>query len=79
MVAMHLEWLPEHEDWDGLLRSVKDLPAGEAAARLVELANCRMEFSQMGKLDRAFGRTVCACGGAVPGLERVNQQAVRPA
>ena len=68
---MHLEWLPEHEDWDGLLRSVKELPAGEAAARLVELANCRMEFSQMGKLDRAFGRTVCACGGAVPGLERV--------
>ena len=68
---MHLEWLPSHEDWDGLLRSVKELPAGEAAARLVELANSRMEFSQMGKLDRAFGRTVRVCEGAVPGLERV--------
>jgi len=68
---MRLEWLPEREDWDGLLRPLKELPAGEAAARLVELANSRMEFAQMGKLDRAFGRTVRACGGAVPGLERV--------
>ena len=66
---MQLNWLPLREDWDCLLRSVKDLPIIEAAPVLRELAGSRMDFAQMGKLDRTLGRM--AAGGAIPGLEQV--------
>jgi FkbH-like protein len=68
---MYLEWLPTHEDWDGLLRSVKDLPIATAAARLGELANCRMEFAQVVRLDRTLRRVLKQSGGELAGFERV--------
>jgi FkbH-like protein len=67
---MHLEWLPVREDWDGLLRLAKDLPA-DAAARLGELANCRMEFSQVVRLDKTAQRVRERNGGALAGFEAV--------
>ncbi len=68
---MQLNWLPLREDWETLLRSVKDLDPAAAGPALRELAGSRMEFSQTVKLDRALGRAVEACGGAIPGLDRV--------
>ena len=68
---MQLKWLPVQEHWDERLREVKDLPAAEAAARLRELATSRMEFTQLGKLDRVLMRTLEAAGGHLPGLEPV--------
>jgi len=68
---MYLEWLPTHEDWDGLLRAVKDLPIAAAAARLRELANCRMEFAQVVRLDRTLRRVLKLSGGELAGFERV--------
>jgi len=69
---MQLNWLPLREDWDSLLRSVKELPIAEAAPVLRELAGSRMDFAQMGKLDRVLVRLAAgSAGGAIPGLERV--------
>jgi len=68
---MHLEWLPTREDWDGLLQLVKELPAREAAARLGELSNCRMEFSQGLRLDKTAQRVREQSGGALAGFEAV--------
>src|ERR1700722_13678353 len=68
---MYLEWLPTHEDWDGLLRSVKDLPIATAAARLGELANSRMEFAQVVRLDRTLQRVLKPSDGELAGSERV--------
>jgi len=68
---MQLNWLPLREDWDALLRSVKGMGPAGVGPVLRDLAGSRMEFSQMGKLDRAFTRAVEACDGAIPGLERV--------
>jgi len=66
---MQLHWLPVSEDWDSQLRAVKDLAPIEAVPVLRELASSRMEFAQVGKLDRVLGRA--ACGETLPGLERV--------
>jgi FkbH-like protein len=68
---MHLDWLPAREDWDGLLRSVKDMPTAEAAAQLGELANCRMDFAQLVRLDRTAQRVTEQSGGVLPGFETV--------
>jgi FkbH-like protein len=68
---MQLNWLPPRENWDALVRSVKELSPAELAPVLRELATSRMDFTQMGKLDRALVRAVAACGGEIPGLERV--------
>ncbi len=69
---VQLKWLPPREDWDERLRDAKGLPLAEVAARLRELATSQMEFSQLGKLDRALAR---ALEGAedrrLPGLEAV--------
>lgn len=68
---MPLEWLPTREDWDSLLRSVKHLPASAAAARLGQLANCRMEFPQALRLDRTAQRLLEQNGGQLAGFEHV--------
>src|ERR1700744_664456 len=66
---MQLHWLPVCEDWDSQLRAVKDLAPTEVGLVLRELASSRMEFAQVGKLDRVLGRA--AGGETLPGLERV--------
>jgi len=68
---MHLDWLPAREDWDGLLRSAKDLPVDAAAARLGELANCRMDFAQVVRLDRTAQRLTEQAGCELRGFETV--------
>jgi FkbH-like protein len=70
MGAMLLRWLPVREGWDELLRSVKDLPAGDAAARLRELAESRLEFSQVVRLDRTAQKLIARDGG-LGGFEKV--------
>ena len=68
---MHLEWLPTYDDWDGLLRSVKDLPVTAAAVRLRELAKGRMEFAQVLRLDRTAQRVMDQNGGELAGFEQI--------
>jgi FkbH-like protein len=72
---VQLNWLPVREDWEVRLRSLKELDVGrhgaEIASALRELATSRMEFTQMGKLDRVLQRALAANGGMLPGLEPV--------
>jgi FkbH-like protein len=68
---MQLNWLPLREDWDAHLRAVKSLPLVEIAARLNELATCRMEFSQLVRLDRTVQRLLVSSNGELPGFERI--------
>jgi hypothetical protein len=49
---MELSWLPRQTDWSASLRAAREAPASEAADRLIELANCRIDFLQTAKLDR---------------------------
>jgi FkbH-like protein len=68
---VQLRWLPVHEDWDAALRSVAAVPSPEQAALLRELATSRMDFAQVGKLDRTVQRALLAAGGKLIGLEPV--------
>ncbi len=72
---MQLNWLPVRGDWDERLRSAKGLDVGthgaEFAAALRELATSRLDFAQMGKLDRVLQRALVAGGGKLPSLEPV--------
>jgi FkbH-like protein len=47
-----LSWLPQREDWDERLRLLKTEPAESAAGLLRELADARMDFAQLARLDR---------------------------
>jgi FkbH-like protein len=51
---MELSWLPRQSDWNGSLNAARRMPASEAAPRLVELANSRIDFVQTAKLDRVL-------------------------
>lgn len=58
---MELFWLPEQSDWNVSLAAVRTLPAEQAASRLVQLANARLDFLQTAKLDRVvqqFGESL---------------------
>jgi len=68
---MHLQWLPAREDWDSQLRSVKDLPPAEAAARLADLANSRLQFPQVVRLDRTWQRLLEQTQSETPAFEHV--------
>jgi FkbH-like protein len=72
---VHLNWLPARDGWDETLQFAKRLhvvrDGAELAAALRELATSRMEFAQMGKLDRTLQRVLAASGGGLPGLEPV--------
>jgi FkbH-like protein len=72
---VQLNWLPVCEDWDERLHAAKRLdgtePLAKLAAELRELATSRMEFAQMGKLDRVLQRAIALNGGGLPGLEPV--------
>jgi FkbH-like protein len=67
---MQLSWLPERDDWSELLLAAKTQSAPEAAQTLRTLATSRMDFVQLGKLDRIFQRLL-ADKGTLPGLESV--------
>jgi len=68
---MHLNWLPVREDWNALLALAKSLPPAEAAQAMRQLATSRMDFTSVGKLDRALRKALAANGGSLPGLEPV--------
>jgi len=71
MRSVQANWLPTGEDWQARLGSLKGLAAAETAARLRELATCRLDLTQVAKLDRSLARVVAANGGQLPGLEPV--------
>ena len=68
---MELNWLPVHEDWDTHLRAAKALPPAGFTAQLGELALCRMEFSQVVRLDRTVQRFLASNDGELLGFEHV--------
>ncbi len=68
---MHLNWLPEREDWNERLQDAKSLSAADAGVGLRTLASSRMEFVQLGRLDRLFQRRISEHGATLPGLEPV--------
>jgi FkbH-like protein len=73
---VQLNWLPACGDWDERLRAAKGLDvvehAREVAGMLRELANFRLDFAQMGKLDRVLQRALAATNeSGLPGLEPV--------
>jgi FkbH-like protein len=68
---VQLNWLPEREDWSERLLAAKSQPAAKAAQSLRTLATSRMDFVQIGKLDRVFQRLLADNEGALPGLEPV--------
>jgi FkbH-like protein len=49
---MNLEWLPPMHDWKGALAEARMLSPVEAVPRLLQLANCSIDFIQTTKLDR---------------------------
>lgn len=49
---MELFWLPKSAEWSAALARARQMPASEAAPRLVALANSRIDFLQTVKLDR---------------------------
>jgi FkbH-like protein len=51
---MELSWLPRQSDWNESLNAARQMPASEAAPRLVELANSRIDFVQTARLDRVI-------------------------
>ena len=58
---MELFWLPKQSEWGSSLQAARALSAEDAAPRLVELANARIDFMQTGKLDRvvqSFGEAL---------------------
>lgn len=65
---MVLSWLPIREDWDSRLLAAKSLAAESLTAALRELADSRMEVSQLSKLDRVFTRALSANEGKLVGL-----------
>jgi FkbH-like protein len=71
MSAVELNWLPEREDWNEQLHAAKVLSVENAARCLRSLANSRMQFMQVGKLDRVLQRLLADNQGVLPGLEPV--------
>lgn len=59
---MELSWLPAVENWDEQLRVAKDGPLGALGLELRRLAGSRMQFVQVGKLDRVLQRSLAAHG-----------------
>jgi len=70
---VQLNWLALREDWDEALQLLRAMPAPQDAVHLVpelrRLANSRMAFAQMAKLDRTLQRALAAHDGTLPGLE----------
>jgi FkbH-like protein len=58
LMSVELDWLPVIEDWDQLLTKAQSLPWPEAKPLFVQLANSRLDFLQMVKLDRAVQRNL---------------------
>jgi FkbH-like protein len=76
---VQLNWLPACGDWDERLLAAKALDVAEhtceVAGTLRELATCRLDFAQMGRLDRVLQRALAAGSatqaGRLPRLEPV--------
>jgi FkbH-like protein len=51
---MPLSWLPQREDWDALLKAAKLSPPSDGGPLLRQLAESRMEFAQVLRLDRVM-------------------------
>ncbi len=62
-----LDWLPILDEWDEQLAHAQSLPWPDAKAYFIRLANCRIDFIQTMKLDRAVQRSLKISGG---GAER---------
>jgi FkbH-like protein len=68
---VHLSWLRVHEDWEAARQRVGGSALADRGGVLRELANTRMDFAQVIKLDRTLERALAASDGAIPGLQTV--------
>ena len=59
-MSIELAWLPELPGWSGLLEAARQEPLDEALKSFQRLANSRMDFIRVGKLDKAVQRTLAA-------------------
>ncbi len=52
--SIQLAWLPENPDWAARLDRARQLEPAAAIKEFVSLANCRIDFIQTARLDRAL-------------------------
>jgi FkbH-like protein len=57
-MSIDLDWLPVIADWDGILAEAQSMPWPEAKPVFVQLANSKIDFIQLVKLDRAVQRSL---------------------
>lgn len=63
-MSIELAWLPELPEWSGLLAEARQLEAARALPLLQKLANSRMDFVRIGKLDKAVQGVLTAHPGS---------------
>jgi FkbH-like protein len=55
--SIHLAWLPPKADWAAALEGARKSAPEEALRAFLGLANCRLDFAQTTRLDRAVQQT----------------------
>lgn len=70
-MTLNLDWLPLRSDWDALFQLAKSQNPDEALRSYQSLANSRIDFTLVGKLDRAIQKFAAANPAAMKGMTRV--------
>ncbi|HKT73996.1 MAG TPA: HAD-IIIC family phosphatase [Steroidobacteraceae bacterium] len=66
-----LGWLPVRDDWSAALEQARAAESQAALDALIQLANCRIDFAQTGRLDRAVQQLATRPLDPAPGIRPI--------